>query len=557
MLSTILTWIVIITICFLIGYAFLHILCLNGDETTFNIEKAVLLGVVVTTVYAEIFSVFSGLSGMAFLGIAILALICVVWILASKKTVKVKKLSVKLHFSKIRFTAIIIAFIGVLLWTNLVPQHYDTYLYHAQAIHWAEDYGLIPGLGTLHFRLAYNSAFMPLQALFSFKWLFGQSLHTINGLVTLLILTYNILTIRREDKIQCSDCLKIGVMLYIAYDCIQISSPNSDTFALLLVFYICTKWVEFAEREIKNYEPYAFLSVIAVYATSLKLSAGILVILCIYPAVMMVKQRKWISILKYLLLGIIIILPLMIRGYFISGYPLYPYDVFSFLMPDWKMNYSTLLADRGDIISWARGNYDVTRNNEPLFRWIGEWFRNINLLWKVVSILALISIIYLVITIIKKEIYKTNVSMTWILICTIGFVAFWLLSAPLPRYGIMYMIVLISIASYYLLRNCFRICKVMLPILFILIVIYGVTYIGYMMLTDNQMPQIVMQNDYKDKKVSSFEYMNAEFYVPSDSDQTGYWCFPSTMGNDIFEYIEFRGNTLEGGFRIRSEKIDK
>lgn len=59
--------------------------------------------------------------------------------------------------------------------------HYDSDLYHAQSIRWIEEYGVVPGLGNLHERFAYNSSFFALSALFSMKFLCGTSMHTMSG----------------------------------------------------------------------------------------------------------------------------------------------------------------------------------------------------------------------------------------------------------------------------------------------------------------------------------------------------------------------------------------
>lgn len=60
-------------------------------------------------------------------------------------------------------------------------QHTDTGIYHAQAIRWYEEYGLVKGLGNLQQHFAYNSAYLAYAAAFSMKWLVGQSLHGTNG----------------------------------------------------------------------------------------------------------------------------------------------------------------------------------------------------------------------------------------------------------------------------------------------------------------------------------------------------------------------------------------
>lgn len=567
MISIFLTWIIILIYSIVIGYAFMHILSLDKYKILRTVEAYILFGLVVTTVFAQVYSLFGGLDGIAFLGITVLFLVSCTYIYFMIRKSKnchdevncmhINNVTEKIKgVEKIRWVTFIGALLGVLLWTNLSPQHYDTYLYHAQAIHWAEEYGVVPGLGNLHFRLAYNSAFMPLQALFSFKWMFGQSLHTINGLVTVLMMAYSIFTIKKHDKLQCSDFMKIGIMLYFAYDCFHVSSPNTDTFALTLVFYICTKWVEFAEYNIKDYEPYAFLSILAVYATSLKLSAGIVVLICLYPALIMIKEKKWLQIIKHILIGAIILVPLLIRGYYISGYPLYPYDILSIGNPDWKMNMATLLSDRGEIVSWARGNYDTSRNSEPIWKWIGEWYSGISTLWKIVSVIALLSVVYLIAYYVKNRKKRESIAFSWITICSVVFVCFWMLSAPLPRYGIMYMIILICIAASKIFNDAIAIAKILLPMYMLVIFAYVVSYWGYIYITDNNMPNLLMQADYNNRESKTVLFETYEIAVPIDSDQTGYEPFPSTVGEGILNNIRLRGESLADGFRTQDREID-
>ena len=67
------------------------------------------------------------------------------------------------------------------------PGNPDTGLYHAQTIRWIETFPAVPGLGNLHSRLAYNSSWLTLNALFSFAFLGGQSYHPLPGLIVLVI----------------------------------------------------------------------------------------------------------------------------------------------------------------------------------------------------------------------------------------------------------------------------------------------------------------------------------------------------------------------------------
>ncbi|MCS7011434.1 MAG: hypothetical protein NZL98_08695, partial [Anaerolineales bacterium] len=81
---------------------------------------------------------------------------------------------------------------GVIVFISLLktigpPTNWDSGLYHAQAIRWMESYPTVPGLGNLLDELAFNSSWLTLNALFSFPYLFGQSLHGLTGWLFLVM----------------------------------------------------------------------------------------------------------------------------------------------------------------------------------------------------------------------------------------------------------------------------------------------------------------------------------------------------------------------------------
>ncbi len=77
-------------------------------------------------------------------------------------------------------------FLTVIEISTHTPGNPDTGLYHAQTIRWIETFPVVPGLGNLHSRLAYNSSWLTLNALFSFAFLGGQSYHSLPGLIVLV-----------------------------------------------------------------------------------------------------------------------------------------------------------------------------------------------------------------------------------------------------------------------------------------------------------------------------------------------------------------------------------
>lgn len=82
-----------------------------------------------------------------------------------------------------------IAFTGVLAvltvwvasWAMLPPANYDSGLYHFNTIRWLNEYPLVPGLGNLHGRLAYNQSFFTYAASVNFYPLFPHGHNVANS----------------------------------------------------------------------------------------------------------------------------------------------------------------------------------------------------------------------------------------------------------------------------------------------------------------------------------------------------------------------------------------
>lgn len=556
MLSVLFTWIIVLTYSYIFGRFTLSLLGFDRHMDRKWVDIYIFSGICVINLYAQFVSLFMGVGAVAFW--VLTALFCVaILVLYKKEKLICFSLDDLKKVDTIRWIMIVLSIGAVLLWTSIVPQHYDTYLYHAQAIHWIENYGVVKGLGNLHFRFAYNSAFMPLQALFSFKWLLGQSLHTINGFVTMILMSYLALTIGKEEtprlKTLKSDILKLGMMLYVLYDSFHVSSPNTDTLALLLIYYILVKWIEFTENNIDNEELYGFLCVLIVYATTLKLSVGIMVILVIYPAALLIKRKNILCIVKCILAGVTIIIPFIIRNVIISGYLLYPYKVTGISLLDWKMPESVLDSDMAEIIAWARGNMDVTRNGEHIWQWFFQWYLSINILWKGLMVLSLFAIVYIVINVIREGKAIRGALVCMYASCILGLI-FWLLTAPLPRYGTIYMITLPCLATAIVLEkiNKNKLVNVLLGRLSACFLCTIIAYIGifglYSVVKDLGMPRVIMQGDYDNRETITEIVEGYTFSLPVSGDQTGYEPFPAAPFS-AKNRVSMRGESIKDGFR--------
>ena len=142
------------------------------------------------TVYTKM---FSGAFGSTFGGVGlaanvVLMITSLLILLFMRERISKLLTSARENTAKVKSLPIVYSFIVILFayGTSRGYIHYDTSLYHAQSIRWIEEYGVVKGLACLQLRFGYNSSAFSLTALYSFKDLLGQSLHTTAGFFALL-----------------------------------------------------------------------------------------------------------------------------------------------------------------------------------------------------------------------------------------------------------------------------------------------------------------------------------------------------------------------------------
>lgn len=197
------------------------------------LDTIMLLGICLLTVFAQFFSLFYKVGKIANIVLAVLDLFfCSIFYKNIRNILNVE-------YKKYRFVVAIFFMFLCLYYVSEPIKNYDTALYHAQSIRWIEEYGVVPGLGNLHHRFAYNNSIFSLQALFSLKFLTGGvSLHNINGFLALIFIGYAVgsLKVFTTHKFYMSDFLRTVLISYIISQMKYISSPGSDFFCNMYDF---------------------------------------------------------------------------------------------------------------------------------------------------------------------------------------------------------------------------------------------------------------------------------------------------------------------------------
>jgi len=599
MVTVILTWIYVLATTYLIGYCALNaftslkwmsVQSSKGTLKKYKIrfqESYIVAGIVVVTVYAQLVSIFHGVGLMANAAL-ILFDIVVAFYYRDKLTEEFFGMK-NLLTAKKDWIWYLLIFLLMAYGTSHGIMHYDSDLYHAQAIHWIEDVGVIKGLGNLHVRLAYNSSSFALSALYSFAFLGKQSYHTMAGFFALLLAwqCLDIKTIVRRRQIVISDFTRIAAMYYLftIYD--EMVAPASDYFLSTIVFYTIICCTDLYVRHEKTYVPYILLALVGIYAITIKLSAAPMVLLSIIPIYKMFHKRTSDKTKAFgisVLLALLVTLPFFIRNIIISGWLLYPVTIFDFFGFEWEIPKGVARYDSMEIRTFGRGYNDVeSYMNVSFTEWVPNWFRQLTILNRIMVVLSVIAVViyvacviyFIVVAVIRKKkdsrlagnkvfdlSHRSMLNFADFLTLSgtlILCLLFWFFSAPLIRYGIVYILAAISIIYGRMLILILHklnsvnamIKDISFKALLTLLCIWIIYKEANIVLEDIPRfnPQyLITQQDYGTYDVTSFELGDTVIYYPTEGDRAGYAPFPSSTHNLTGE-VELIGSELTDGLK--------
>ncbi|MFC5408417.1 LIC_10190 family membrane protein [Larkinella bovis] len=328
----------------------------------------------------------------------------------------------------------------VLLYSTLEPTNADSGMYHLPSIRWYERFRVIPGLGNLHGRLAFNSSFFVTSAAFGFTDWAGQTLFPLNGFLFLLVCWRLLGLIRSAHSIRFLALIILVLLLF--YLIRQVFSPTPDVWATLLPITIFLIWLELRPGLTVSH---LLVGVLVCLCVTVKL-ATLPVAFCLLPIGWSVRRQLSVRhIGVFLALGLFMVVPWLIRTTILSGYLFYPYpdlDLFSF---DWKIPAKRVRFEKEFVTFWARFRilepyFDRSLLKVPADQWIPGWWnhREYYFLNKPTWVLAVVSPLIAISHFFFRDRWLRFRPLVLPYGVAFGGFLFWFISAPEFRFGYPY-----------------------------------------------------------------------------------------------------------------------
>ena len=376
----------------------------------------------------------------------------------------------------------------------------------------------------------------------------GKQLHGVNAYISVLMMGYAFLSFKffkqRDEVI--GDAMNLAVILYTGCVIYTVSSPNTDYFAMVLAGYIISKWFR-----CKSDEERSVLCLLGIFSATVKLSSAMIVILTIPVIMKLAKDRKWKLILACGAVSCITVSVFFIRNIILSGYLVYPYAQLDFFDVDWKMPKELAVYDHNEIIAWGRSLNDVRKYEWGIESWFPIWWNTLT--QKQMFLFAFNIICFFILGAEGIFCYIRRKNKEWIPIWVTSVVCLsaWFFSAPLIRYGRIYLyfqpLILLGILIGKAEKMKGRIIGMMCCWM---IGMYSAFLIGGCIFSNGKIA-MVYPEEYPEWNCTMNDFGGIPIYTCEDGDRTGWSLFPSIPYKNTLETIELRGDSLKEGFRAK------
>ena len=450
MLLVFLNWIFITVISFVFGYAFIQVFKYfieEEDNIPINFSIVVILGLIALTALTSVITLFSKI------GFVINILVVVIAIQYAIINYNGIGKYLSYYFNEVKKAnpwlklLFFFSFLLALIYSASPSQNHDDGMYYMQTIKWIENYAVVPGLGNIHGKLAFNSNWHVLSALFGFSYLGIPALNDLNGLLHIMVVTYAFTGLQSlmNGKYELATILKVLMFIPTFIFLKYFTAPTPDLAAIYLIWIaiiFLVKKIEEKSLDVFNIRSLMII-IFCTYICTIKLSALPICILALYIFFKEVKKKHYMHIAIIIIAVVDLLAPWLIRNVIQTGYILYPFEHIDLFNFDWEIPKQIVIWEADWIESWARipvVDADIV-NKMSLSEWFTIWFDNKRIYDKAILFFIVISsIVFLLqslIRIVKGKFSVANINEGWFVVylTLVAGIAMWFWKAPDFRFG--------------------------------------------------------------------------------------------------------------------------
>lgn len=563
MLAVLLNWIYVFLICYPIGFVSGSLIKkLTGDKKDIPFSLNVILGIVSVSIITTMLSFFINIGITANI---ILILLSMGSLFFQRKSYQSQLNKIKIALSQVNiliYFVIAIVFFVVIVKSAQQSRLTDEGYYYMQFIKWIETYPVVPGLGNLEDRFAFNSNWHTVSALFSFSYLFKTPFYDLNGFLVLFCCIYfsnGINNIIKNKSDFVVNILKAFAVIFLFRTQLTASSTDipSIFFSLLALILIFEK---IFLKEFNIYDNNSLIIILLVlYVITVKFSSVFISLFVIYHFILIYNENKSFLIkhgLHSLFIFSILIIPWLVKNIIISGYLIYPVyfiDLFDF---DWKIVKETAKLQYYYVEVFAKNISEKKTASEyaelSIIKWLPIWFEKLNLNDRFFFLASIPALIISVFYSFRKKFASVDLKivLSILLVCII----IWLFKNPAFRFGWQYFYIIIFLAFAFVLDHIYEKNKFIAKAIITFTLSLGLFWISYRTIYEFRYIKenlIIYQAKTRKKASETIIIDNHKFYLSNEP------CWDTSipcLQNYYDRALEMRGDDFSAGFRIKKQK---
>jgi hypothetical protein len=552
MILVLFIWVLIFLIFLTFGFSlvrvFKKISAEKDESSSLKLDGYFFLGFLSFSVITGILSIFIPISVMVLLVTGILFLVLL--IIHFNDLISELKRSARSITAYSNRELLILAFLVFFVLTAVVQNitWLDTQSYHAQNIQWIKKYAVVPGLGNLHDRFAFNSMFFVISALFTFQ-IRDILVFPLNGIcyIVLIIKLFSLyFEANRSGKSWKSVFYALTLLISLLMMIPNLNTPSPDMICATLIIYLFIIILGQTNEARKFSSIQVILIALLIFTCiTYKLSSLFL----ISSAFLFLSKDFFKRSILTIVIFLLIVSPFIVRNYFLSGYLIYPFPAIDIFNVDWKIPLNNVIETKSVIEGWAR--IPVTPYPEVLgmkfSEWIFPWFTQLSFFSKLVVTVNFFSFFTFIVMLIRKEFFLAKIQFI-ILINLI----FWFLQAPDLRFAFGFIFLGFSLTIAYIfklfeksvLRENGKYIKIALACFLVVILCRRISFPGNTIRTPSLWIKPAAFGTVETKEYST----NFNYSIPvaeRECFNTDIPCVTYTLNN-----VYLRGSDFKDGFKV-------